>query len=315
MKLKMAFIMDPIESIDIEKDTTFVFMLESLERGHGVWYVQLKDMYLEGDKPYAVATGVEVRRAQPHYSLDESETLPLDDFDVVWMRKDPPFNMDYIYATYMLSHIDESSSFVINHPRGIRESNEKLYTLNFPDLMPPTLVSKDTERIKGFLEEVGGEIVVKPLEGCGGEGVFYLGSGDKNVNVILEGITQGGEEFVMAQKYIKEVSEGDKRIILLNGEPIGAVLRVSSPDDFRCNFHSGGHPVMTEITQRDRLICDRLAPRLREDGLYFVGIDVIGGYITEINTTSPTGVQEINRFHDVKLESQVLDFVEKRCGG
>ncbi|MCH8029653.1 MAG: glutathione synthase [Candidatus Dadabacteria bacterium] len=311
----MAFIMDPIGAIDIDKDTTFVLMLEAQERGHEVWYLLLKDMFLEGDKPYGVATGAKLQRAPQHYSLSNTLTLPLDGFDVVWMRKDPPFDMDYIYATYILSHIKESSSFVINNPRGIRESNEKLYTLNFPDLMPPTLVSKDIDRIKGFLAEVGGEMVVKPLDSCGGEGVFYLSSGDKNVNVILEGVTHGGEVFVMAQKFIKEVSEGDKRILLLNGDPIGAVLRMSRPDDFRCNFHSGGHPAVTEITERDKYICDRLAAKLREDGLYFVGIDVIGGYITEINTTSPTGVQEINRFHGVKLESLILDFVEQRCGG
>jgi glutathione synthase len=175
------------------------------------------------------------------------------------------------------------------------------------------LVSKDASCIKEFLRDVGGEIVVKPLDSCGGEGVFYLREGDKNINVILENATKGGEVFVMAQRFISEVVEGDKRIILLDGEPIGAVLRVSKADDFRCNFHSGGRAEMAEITDRDMEICSILAPKLRQDGLYFVGIDVIGGYLTEINTTSPTGVQEINRFCGVSLEAKVMDFVERRC--
>jgi glutathione synthase len=238
----------------------------------------------------------------------------METFDAVWMRKDPPFNQDYIYATYILSLIDPGKTKVINDPRGIRESNEKLYTLYFPEWIPSSVVTKDIGQLSKFLTEAGGEIVVKPLDGHGGEGVFYVREGDRNSNVILETITNFGKQYVLAQKFIKEVSEGDKRIILLNGEPLGAVLRVPKPGgEFRCNFHSGGSPAKSELTGRDLKICKALSRRLRKDGLYFVGIDVIGGYITEINTTSPTGVQEINRLNGVKLEEDVIDFAEELC--
>lgn len=309
----MAFVMDPLERISVDKDTTFVLMLEAQRRGHEVWYGQVKDLFVINALPHARLSAVSVSRGSPHYSVIKTETIALNYFDVIWMRKDPPFNLDYIYATYILGLADKNGTLVINNPRGIRESNEKLYTLHFPALLPETLVSKDASCIKEFLRDVGGEIVVKPLDSCGGEGVFYLREGDKNINVILENATKGGEVFVMAQRFISEVVEGDKRIILLDGEPIGAVLRVSKADDFRCNFHSGGRAEMAEITDRDMEICSILAPKLRQDGLYFVGIDVIGGYLTEINTTSPTGVQEINRFCGVSLEAKVMDFVERRC--
>lgn len=309
----MAFVMDPIECINIDKDTTFVLMLEAQRRGHEVWYGQVKDLFVTKALPYARLSAVTVARRSPHYSVISTDTVPLSYFDVIWMRKDPPFNLDYIYATYILGLADRDGTLVVNNPRGIRESNEKLYTLHFPALLPETLVSKDISSIKEFLREVGGEIVIKPLDSCGGEGVFYLKEGDKNVNVILENVTKGGEVFVMAQRFIREVEEGDKRILLLYGEPIGAVLRVSRSDDFRCNFHSGGRAEMTNITDRDMEICDIIAPKLRQDGLYLVGIDIIGGYLTEINTTSPTGVQEINRLHGVSLEARIIDFVEQRC--
>ncbi len=219
--------------------------------------------------------------------------------------------MDYVYTTYYLSLVDPKKTFVINDPMGIRESNEKLYTMYFPEVIPPSCVAKDIGILNEFLDEVGGEMVVKPLDGHGGEGVFYVRKGDKNAGVILENITNFGTRFVLAQKFIKKVSEGDKRIIILNGKPIGSVLRVAKGGgEFRCNFHSGGSPHKSVITRRDRVICDTISKRLLSDGLYFVGIDVIGGYLSEVNTTSPTGVQEINALSKVKLEEQVIDFVE-----
>lgn len=312
--LKMAFVMDPIGSINIDKDTTFVFMLEAEARGHEVWYLELKDLFIKDCKAWGSATELNLKRAADYYHFGEKETVPLESFHAVWMRKDPPFNMDYIYATYILGLIDPLKTFVLNDPRGIRESNEKLYTLNFPTLLPPTFVAKDITKLREFLSDVGGEMVVKPLGGCGGEGIFYVREGDRNASVILEAITEGGKNYVLAQKFIERVSEGDKRIILLNGEPLGAVLRIAKPGgEFRCNFHSGGSPAPSELDARDIEICSEIAPKLRADGLYFVGIDVIGGYLTEINTTSPTGVQEINRFTGKKLEADVLDFVEQVC--
>ncbi len=312
MKIKMAFVIDPIQAINIEKDTTFVLMLESQARGHEVWYLELKDLFVENGKAWAMASEINLKIADDFYRFLRTDTVPLESFNVVWMRKDPPFNMDYIYATYILSLIDPEKTFVINNPKGLRESNEKFYTLNFPELIPPTFVAKDITKLKSFLIEIGGEMVIKPLDGCGGEGIFYVKEGDRNSNVILESITEGGRRYVLAQKFIKEVFDGDKRIILLNGRPLGAVLRIARPGgEFRCNFHSGGSPAKTELTEKDIQICQRIAPKLRGDGLYFVGIDVIGGYLTEVNTTSPTGVQEINRFYGTKLEAEVLDFVEE----
>lgn len=310
----MAFVMDPIEAINIERDTTFVLMQESQARGHLVSYLELKDLYVENGKAYGMASGISLKTAPDFFKLLERVPLPLDSFDVIWMRKDPPIDTDYIYATYILSLISPEKTVVINNPKGLKEANEKFYALNFPELIPPTVVSKDMGILKSFLTKIGGEMVVKPLDSCGGEGVFYVKEGDRNSNVILENITEGGRRYVLGQWFIKEVSEGDKRIILLNGNPLGAVLRVAKPGgEFRCNFHSGGSPVYTELTRRDIQICEILAPRLRGDGLYLVGIDVIGGYLTEVNSTSPTGIQEINRLSGTKLEAEVLDFVEEMC--
>ncbi len=310
----MAFVMDPVETINIETDTTFVLMLEAQARGHDVWYLELKDLYVKDAKAFGNARKIILKRAEDYYSLGEVHTFELESFDAIWIRKDPPFNQDYIYSTYILSLIDQNKTKVINNPKGIRESNEKLYTLYFPEWIPKSVVTKDISQLESFLSEAGGEIVVKPLDGHGGEGVFYVSRDDRNANVILETITKFGTEYVLAQKFIEKVYEGDKRIILLNGDPLGAVLRIPKPGgEFRCNFHSGGSPAKSELTERDLEICSSLAPRLRKDGLYFVGLDVIGGYVTEINTTSPTGVQEINNLNGTKLEVQVIDFVEEMC--
>ncbi len=310
----MAFVMDPVETINIETDTTFVLMLEAQARGHDVWYLELKDLYVKDAKAFGNARKIILKRAEDYYSLGEVHTFELESFDAIWIRKDPPFNQDYIYSTYILSLIDQNKTKVINDPKGLRESNEKLYTLYFPEWIPKSVVTKDISQLESFLSEAGGEIVVKPLDGHGGEGVFYVSRDDRNANVILETITKFGTEYVLAQKFIEKVYEGDKRIILLNGDPLGAVLRIPKPGgEFRCNFHSGGSPAKSELTERDLEICSSLAPRLRKDGLYFVGLDVIGGYVTEINTTSPTGVQEINNLNGTKLEVQVIDFVEEMC--
>lgn len=310
----MAFVMDPVGTINIHKDTTFVLMLEAQARGHEVWYLELKDMFVKETQAWGNATPIKLQRSDEFHELGETVAQNLDRFDVVWMRKDPPVNNDFLYATYILSLIDETKTKVINNPTGIRESNEKLYSLFFPEIIPHSLVSKNIDQLRDFLKESGGEMVVKPLDGHGGEGIFYVRAGDRNENVILEAITKFGTEYVIAQKYIEEVWEGDKRIIILNGEPIGAVLRVPKPGgEFRSNFHSGGSPSKSELTERDLEICRHIGPKLREDGLYFVGIDVIGGYVTEINTTSPTGIQEINTLDGVKLETQVIEFAEDLC--
>jgi glutathione synthase len=228
------------------------------------------------------------------------------------MRKDPPADAAYLYATMLLSLADERQTFVLNNPAGLREANEKLYSLNFPDAIPPTLVTYEIPRLKSFLEEQGGEMIVKPLDGHGGEGVFLATSKDRNLGAILETVTQFETRLIMAQRYLPEARKGDKRLIVLDGEPLGCTLRVPRDDEHRGNIHVGGNCVKAPISARDREICRMLKPRLERDGLYFVGLDIIGDYLTEVNVTSPTGVQEIDRLDGANLEGKVIDFVESR---
>jgi glutathione synthase len=226
------------------------------------------------------------------------------------MRKDPPFDLDFYFATQLLSLVDPRRTLVINRPSGLREANEKLYALRFPEVTPKTVVTADMLRLREFLEELGGEMIIKPLDGCGGAGVFHLHRSDRNLTSILETATQNGSRLIMGQQYLPEVRQGDKRLIVLDGEPLGGVLRVPREDEHRGNIHVGGQVVRSEVTDRDREICRRLAPSLKADGLYFVGLDIIGGWLTEVNVTSPTGVQEIDRLDGVNLEAKVIDFVE-----
>ncbi len=312
-KYKFAFIMDPMHTVLVDKDTTFVMMLEAQIRGHQNYVVDLKDIYCRGPRPLCRALRCDVRRAVDHYTfLDDGAEMSLDTFDAIFMRKDPPADANYLYATMMLSLADSRRTFVMNTPAGLREANEKLYALNFPSVIPPTLVTYEIARLKVFMEEQGGEMVVKPLDGHGGEGVFVLSRGDRNLNAILETATRFETRPIMAQRYIPEVRKGDKRLIVLDGEPLGCTLRVPMAAEHRGNIHVGGTCVKAEVTARDREICRVLKPRLQRDGLYFVGLDVIGDFVTEINVTSPTGVQEIDRLDGTNLEAQVIDFVESR---
>jgi glutathione synthase len=311
--LKIGVVMDPIEKIDIEKDTTFVLMLEAQKRGHEIYYMELDNLLIRDAIPQGHFRRVSVARDTPHYRFGAAAAGPLGGFDVILMRKDPPFDMKFFFATHLLSLADERKCLVVNHPRGLREANEKLYALNFPDLIPPTLVSPSMERLKQFMKEQGGEMIIKPLDGCGGSGVFYLHHKDRNINALLEAATLSGQKMIMAQRYIPEVRKGDKRIIVLGGEPLGAILRIPRDDENRSNIHVGGRVVKTDLTPRDREICRVLAPSLKKLGLYFVGLDVIGDYLTEVNVTSPTGVQEINALNAVKLEAQIIDFIERKA--
>jgi glutathione synthase len=314
--MRLAFVMDPIERILPDKDTTFMFMLEAGRRGHEVYYLLLDDLYIERTVPHGRARRAEVRRPsadQPgHHSLFEERVTRLDWFDAVFMRKDPPFDLAFFFATHVLSLIDPARTLVVNRPSGLREANEKLYALNFPSVIPDSLVTHEPARLKAFLAELGGEMIVKPLDGAGGSGVFHVRHGDRNLNAILEASTLDGRRAIMAQRYLPEIRQGDKRIIVLDGEPLGAVLRVPREDETRGNIHVGGAVVRAPLSPRDREICAILAPRLRADGLWFVGLDVIGDWLTEVNVTSPTGIQEINALDGVTLERPVIDFVEQR---
>ncbi len=313
MSLRIAFVMDPLDRILIEKDTTFVFMLEAQARGHSIYHIGIDDLFIAGVRPSARCRRVEMRRAAKHYTLFEERVEPLDWFQVVFMRKDPPFDLEYYFATQVLGLVDSARTFVINDPHGLREANEKLYTLHFPTVIPPTLVTRDADRMKAFMNEMGGEMIVKPLDSAGGAGVFHLHRADRNLNALLEAATAHGSRMVMAQRYLPEARTGDKRIIVLDGEPLGATLRVPREDETRANIHVGGTCERAPLTPRDREICATIAPRLQADGLYFVGLDVIGDWVTEINVTSPTGVQEINTLDGGRLESQVIDLVESRA--
>jgi glutathione synthase len=317
MAYRFAFVMDPLERILPDKDTTFVFMLESLARGHAVYFTEVADLFAHGDAPHARVRRAEVMRpsepSAPHYRLFEESVVPLTSFDAVFMRKDPPFDMTYFFATHLLGLVDPKRTLVVNDPKGLREANEKLYALHFPSVIPSSMVSSDIRRLKGFLDEMGGEMIVKPLDGAGGAGVFHIHRRDRNLNALLESATLNGTRLTMAQRYVPEVRQGDKRLIVLDGEPLGGVLRVPSEEEHRGNIHVGGQVVKSPVDDRDREICRQMAPRLRQDGLYFVGLDVIGGFVTEVNVTSPTGVQEIDRLDDTNLEAKVLDFVEQRA--
>jgi glutathione synthase len=310
---KFAFVMDPLETVMPDKDTTFLFMLEALKRGHELYHVSLRGLHAHGPNAFADAQRCEVMRAQPCFRfLDNGAQYPLEAFDAIFMRKDPPADAHYLFATMLLSLADRRRTFVLNEPAGLREANEKLYALNFPGAIPPTVVTYEIPRLKRFMEEQGGEMIVKPLDGHGGEGIFLAHTGDRNLNAILEAVTQFETRPIMGQRYIPEIRNGDKRLIVLNGEPLGGTLRVPRDDENRGNIHVGGNCIKAEITPRDREICSMLRPRLERDGLYFVGLDIIGDYLTEVNVTSPTGIQEIDRLDAVNLEARVIDFVEAR---
>ncbi len=312
-RLRFAFIMDPIQHVLIDKDTTFVFMLEAQARGHEVWYLEMSDLFIERARAMGRARQLELRReANNHFTLGAERTGPLGEFDAIFMRKDPPFDIAYLHATQLLDLAQTEGAVVLNRPAGLRAANEKLYALNFPNVIPATLVSHDATRLKAFLDELGGEMIIKPIDGHGGAGIFHVRTDDRNLNSILETMTRDGREAIIAQQYIPEVRQGDKRLIALNGEPIGCTLRVPRADENRGNIHVGGTCVKADITERDTEICRTVAPLLQRDGLYFVGLDIIGDYLTEVNVTSPTGVQEIDRLNQTCLEALVIDFAEQQ---
>jgi glutathione synthase len=311
----LAFVMDPVEDIDIGADTTFVLMLEAQRRGHRVLYVAPGDLGVVDGHPTARARQATLRRESGHHvELGPSRSIVLDDAaDLVLQRTDPPVDTEYVTATQILALCRRA--LVLNRPAGILAANEKLYACGFPELMTETLVTREIGQLVDFMAKLGGEMIVKPLGGKGGEGVFHLHHDDRNLFSILEQSTAFGARRVMAQRYLPEVRQGDKRILLLDGEPIGAVLRVPRERETRSNLHVGGRPERTGLDADDRRIVAALAPALLRDGLFFVGIDVIGGRLTEVNVTSPTGVQEINALAEVRLEERILDALEARLDG
>jgi glutathione synthase len=311
MSLAVAIQMDPMESIDIDADSTFALALEAQKRGHALVHYLPRDLAFRQGRVLARVRPLSVRRARgDHFTLGEARLIELSEMDVVLMRQDPPFDMAYITATHLLDHI-HPRTLVVNDPTHVRNAPEKLLVTHFGDLMPPTLITSDREQIMDFRDEHK-DIIVKPLFGNGGAGVFHLVPGDENLNSLLEMFTQLYREPVMVQRYLPEVRQGDKRIILVDGEAVGAVNRVPAEGEARSNLHVGGTARPTTLTPREREICAAIGPTLKERGLVFVGIDVIGDYLTEINVTSPTGIQQIDRFDGVCIEGLIWDAIEAR---
>ncbi len=314
MSLAVAVQMDPIHAINIDADSTFVLMLEAQSRGHGLWYYTPKTLSLHGGRVIAKAQRVkDIRRKKgDHVELGPMEALDLSMMDVVLLRQDPPFDMAYITTTHLLERL-HPRTLVVNDPAHVRNAPEKLFVTHFQELMPPTLITVDRDEILAFRKKHK-DIVVKPLFGNGGSGVFHVKPDDENLGSILEVFTQMFREPIIAQRYIPEIRKGDKRIILVDGRAAGAVSRMPQAGEARANFHAGGAAQKADLTPRERMICEAIGPALQERGLVFVGIDVIGDYLTEINVTSPTGIQEINRLSGTKIESDIWDAIETRRG-
>lgn len=308
--MNFVFLMDPLDTVNVHKDTSFAFMLGTHRRGHAVYHVKNPGVSLDGPRVLFDATRVTpvVREDALPFDVGERVRLTGGEVDAVFVRNDPPFDQRYLANTWLLDRLPAHVP-VINSPRGLRTVNEKLWATRFTDLVPPTLVTADRELIAAFIEDYE-HAVLKPTDGHGGAGVFIVKRGDTNAGVIVETLTDHGKTEIIAQPFVPEADAGDKRIILIDGEPIGAVLRVHSGGDHRNNFFAGGKPHPAEINDRDREICQTLAPHLRELGLHFVGVDVIGDYLIEVNVTSPTGLQEINRLNGIQLEDDVIAYVE-----
>ncbi|HFB2048086.1 MAG TPA: Glutathione synthetase [Hyphomicrobiaceae bacterium MAG_BT-2024] len=303
--------MDPISKISIARDSTFAILLEAQRRGHDIFYYIPSDLTLDGD--LLVADGYSIRvqdKPEDCYALGDKKTLNLAQFDVVLLRQDPPFDMAYITTTYLLERI-HPKTLVINDPSHVRNAPEKLFVLDFLDLMPATIITQNSSHIRCFRERYG-DIIIKPLYGNGGTGVFHLRPDDKNLNSLIEMFQLLSDEPFITQQYCHEVGQGDKRIILVDGKVAGAINRIHSVGEVRSNMHVGGHVEHAELTVRDHEICNRLGPELRKRGLLFTGIDVIGPYLTEINVTSPTGIREIMAFTGIDVASFIWDAIESK---
>lgn len=302
--------MDPIGSINFKKDSTLAMLLEAQSRGWALFYMEQADLYMAHDVARAKMKPLKVfTNADKWYQLGETEDLSLDALDAILMRKDPPFDMNYIYSTYILEKAEEKGTLIINKAQSLRDANEKLFTNNFPQCMPPTLVSSQAEHIKAFYQEHK-DIILKPLDGMGGASVFRIKPGESNLSVIIETLTEHGTKLTMAQRFIPEIKQGDKRILLINGEAVPyALARIPAKGETRANLAAGGEGIGIELTDRDRWICEQVAPLLKAKGLIFVGIDVIGDYLTEVNVTSPTCIRELDKQFNINISALLMDWI------
>lgn len=313
MALKVAIQMDPIGAIDIDADSTFRIAEEAQARGHSLFYYTPDHLSYQEGRIVARGADLEVRRVKgDHFTLGDEREQDLDEMDVVWLRQDPPFDMGYITTTHILQRV-HPGTLVVNDPFWVRNYPEKLLVLDFPELTPPTAIARDLETLRAFRERHG-DIILKPLYGNGGAGVFKLHSEDSNLASLHEMFTSISREPLIVQKFLPAVRAGDKRVILIDGEPVGAINRVPAVGETRSNMHVGGRPEKVEMNDRDREICAKIGPLLREKGQIFVGIDVIGDWLTEINVTSPTGIQELERFDGINVAAKIWEAIEARLG-
>ncbi len=311
--MKLGIVMDPIGSIKIKKDSSFALLLAAQARGWSLYYLEQNDLYLRDGTACGRMRGLRVTDNSNGWFefLDEAHAT-LEELDVILMRKDPPFDMEYIVSTYLLERAEQAGTLIVNTPQGLRDANEKMYTAWFPDCCAPTLVSRDAAQLRAFLTEQQ-EIVMKPLDGMGGASIFRVRAGDLNTNVIIETLTAHGHKFAMAQRFIPEISAGDKRILMINGDPVPyALARIPVAGEARGNLAAGGTGVGVPLSERDRWICAQVGPALRAKGLLFVGLDVIGDYLTEINVTSPTCIRELEKLYGLDIAGQVMESIERK---
>lgn len=312
--IKLGVVMDPMASINAKKDSTLAMLLEAQSREWQLFYMEQGDLFLRDGTAYARMRELSVQDDLYHWfdCADEAQAKPLADLDVILMRKDPPFDMEYIYTTYLLENAEAEGVLVVNKPQSLRDVNEKIYTTWFSQCCTPTLVSRNADQLRDFLFEHG-DIILKPLDAMGGASVFRVREDDPNINVIIETLTRRETRFIMAQRYIPEINAGDKRILLIDGRPVPfALARIAAPGETRANLAAGGRGEGVPLSERDLWICEQVGPILREKGLIFVGLDVIGDYLTEINVTSPTCIRELDAIYDLNISGWLMDCIETR---
>ncbi len=311
--MKLGIVMDPISRIDIKKDSSFAMLLAAQKRGWDLFYMELNDLYMDHNKPMARMKILEVKEdLKKWYVLSEERTAYLSHLDVILMRKDPPFNLEYIYSTYILEHAQKRGVLIVNNPTSLRSVNEKFFITYFPDCIPPTRISRDMQILLNFVEEQNGAII-KPLDSMGGDGIHHITKLDNTTKNVLQSLTRNSSEYVMAQKFLPEIVDGDKRILLIDGEPVPyALARIPNENNSKGNLAQGALAKGMELSERDKWICQKVGPRLSDMGLIFVGLDVIGNYLTEINVTSPTCIRELDNIFHIDIGAQLMDTIEKR---
>lgn len=310
--IKLGIVMDPISQVKVTKDSSMAMMFEAQRRGYELYYMEMQDLYLDRGQARASTQKVKVFDDTKYwYELSDKEDIALSDLDAILMRKDPPFDTEYIYATYMLERAELEGTLIVNKPQSLRDCNEKLFTAWFTDLTARTMVTSNEAQIRAFHQELK-DIIIKPLDGMGGSSIFRIKEEDANVGVIIETLTNHGQQYTMIQEYMPEIVDGDKRILIVNGEPMPYCLaRIPAKGETRGNLAAGGRGVARPLSPSDKLIADTIAPELKKRGLYFVGLDIIGDKITEINVTSPTCIREIEAAYPINISGKLMDAIEE----